>query len=137
MSLFVPDSLRKQVIARALGRCEYCHLPEAVSFYTFHIDHIRSIKHGGQSVGQNLAYACPDCNYAKGSDIGTYLDEDDDQLIRFFNPRRDNWHDHFELQNGAIVGITPVGQATERVFRFNDPEQLIFRQQLIALGLFP
>ncbi len=136
MSATVSTAIKKQVAQRALFRCEYCRLSEAVSFYTFHVDHIKSSKHGGLSALQNLAYACPDCNYYKGSDLGTFL-EDDEHLVRFFNPRNDNWDEHFEIHDGFIQGKTTIGEATARIFRFNDPDRLIFRKQLIAISLYP
>lgn len=136
MSEPIPKTLKRRVANRGNLRCEYCLLPETLSFYSFHIDHIVSLKHGGKSNFQNLAYCCPDCNFYKGSDLGTFVQGDED-LIRFFNPRKDKWDDHFQLQDGCIVGKTNIGMATERIFRFNEPERLIFRQQLIALALYP
>jgi hypothetical protein len=79
-----------------------------VSFFTFHIEHIKSLKHGGLTVLPNLAYCCPDCNAFKGSDLGTFA-ENDEYLVRFFNPRKDFWDEHFELQNGCIYGQTDIG----------------------------
>jgi hypothetical protein len=60
-----------------------------------------------------------------------------EKVTRFFNPRKDNWEEHFDIQNGAIYGKTSIGEATVRIFKFNDVERLIFRQQLISLGLYP
>ncbi len=77
MSTTISESLKKKVAFRADFRCEYCRLSQKVSFYTFHIDHIKSVKHGGLTIFQNLAYCCPDCNFFKGSDLGTFVDSDD------------------------------------------------------------
>jgi hypothetical protein len=136
VSRSVSASVRRQVAKRANSQCEYCLLSERFSLYSFHIEHIKSIKHGGTNDANNLAYCCPDCNYFKGSDIGTYL-PDGESLIRFFNPRSDRWDEHFELVDGLIEGVTEVGAATTRIFKFNDVDRLIFRQQLIELGLYP
>jgi 5-methylcytosine-specific restriction endonuclease McrA len=68
MSKRVAKSIKEKVAKRASNCCEYCLLPERVSFYKFHIEHIRSLKHGGTSNLDNLAYGCPDCNAFKGSD---------------------------------------------------------------------
>ena len=130
MSRFVPDTLRRLVAERAGYRCEYCHIPQAGRFINFHVEHIRSLKHGGQTEEQNLALSCPYCNFFKGSDLGTFLDED--KLVRFFNPRRDAWHDHFELLEGAILPKTEIGIATARIFQFNTPERIIYRKELMA-----
>ena len=107
-------------------------LPDKDSFYNFHIDHIRSIKHGGDSHIENLAYCCPECNSFKGTDVGSF--KENDELIRFFNPRKDAWDNHFELFNGFIVGKTDIAKITERIFKFNEIDRLIFRQELIKLG---
>ena len=74
MSSYIPLNLRDAVAQLARFRCEYCHIPDLDSYYGFHINHIISQKHGGQTILTNLAYACPDCNRYKGSDLGTYLD---------------------------------------------------------------
>ena len=136
MSEKTPAGLRRQVARRAGFRCEYCRLAEAVSFYSFHVDHIRSIKHGGLTILLNLAYCCPDCNFFKGSDVATYSD-DEQFFVRFFNPRKDVWDDHFTLAESAIYGTTDIGKSTEHIFKFNDPDRLIFRRQLAALSLYP
>ncbi len=132
----IPASLKKKVAQRARYRCEYCLLSESVSFYNFHADHIKSTKHGGLTALENLANCCPDCNYFKGSDVATY-GENDTYFVRFFDPRKDNWEDHFEQNQGTINGKTEIGIATERIFKFNDPDRLIFRQQLAGLSLYP
>ena len=136
MSPPLPKSLKIQVARRAHFRCEYCRMAESVSFFSFHVDHIKSLKHGGRSELQNLAYCCPDCNFFKGSDIATFL-SDDKHIVRFFNPRKDNWDDHFDLQDGSIYGKTDIGISTAGIFKFNEPERLIFRKQLIFFSLYP
>ena len=132
----VSKTVEQEVAIRANFCCEYCLLPEFASFYTFHVEHIRSIKHGGTSDTENLAYGCPDCNFSKGSDIATFTENNED-IIRFFNPRKDIWSAHFEIQEGAIYGKTEIGIATVKIFKFNDLERLIFRQQLIQFSLYP
>ena len=136
MSRVIPLSVKKKVATRANFQCEYCLLAEKLSFYSFHIEHIKSIKHGGTDELTNLAYCCPDCNYAKGSDVGTFTN-DDETLVRFFNPRKDSWEEHFVQQGGAVEGKTPIGTATVRIFKFNDIDRLIFRQHLADLDLYP
>ncbi len=110
-------------------------MPDKVSFYNFHIDHIRSIKHGGDSHIDNLAYCCPECNSFKGTDVGSF--KENDELVRFYNPRKDEWQEHFELINGLIIGKTDIAKTTERIFKFNEIDRLIFRQELIQLGHYP
>ena len=76
MSIYIPLYMREIIVSRAHCRCEYCPIPDTDSYYGFHIDHIISQKHGGLTILLNLAYACPDCNRYKGSDLGTYTSLD-------------------------------------------------------------
>jgi 5-methylcytosine-specific restriction endonuclease McrA len=62
MSRYISEDIRRIVAARADFRCEYCKMPEEHAFFTFYLDHIMSIKHGGQTTLENLAYACAYCN---------------------------------------------------------------------------
>lgn len=133
----LPETLRRKVAERAAHCCEYCRMPEAFLATNFHVDHIRSIKHGGKTSPENLAFACPHCNQHKGSDVATFLDESDEQPVRFFNPRKDHWPDHFANVHGEIIGLTPVGAATVRVLNMNQPERIMLRQALMAIGRYP
>ena len=130
----ISGKLRQQVAKNADFRCEYCLTPEFFLATTFHIDHIRSIKHGGKTILQNLAYACPHCNQNKGSDIASYTDED--ELVRLFNPRNDIWDEHFEvIKSGIITPISSIGEVTVNTLSFNQLERVIFRKSLIEIGV--
>ncbi|WP_229599773.1 HNH endonuclease [Runella slithyformis] len=111
---------------KANGCCEYCLQSNEFSFIPHQIDHIISIKHGGQTTPDNLAYACFSCNNAKGSDIGTIL-LPDKTFIRLFNPREDVWQDHFEMENGVIYAKSDIGKATVKVLNLNDINRIIER----------
>ncbi|MGF1512781.1 MAG: HNH endonuclease signature motif containing protein [Elainellaceae cyanobacterium] len=50
------------------------------------MEHIISEKHSGTTTLDNLALACPYCNRAKGTDLGS-IDPESQQLTPFFNPR--------------------------------------------------
>lgn len=136
MSRYISLELRTRVVKRANFRCEYCRLPQHISRIPFQVDHIISIKHRGKTVFENLAYTCPRCNRLKGSDLTTIL-IDDDTPIRLFNPRKHNWHDHFEVIAGVIYGKTPIGEATAKLLDFNALERVMARQILIEAGLYP
>jgi len=131
----VPESIRAQVRQRAGARCEYCGMPENVSAYPHHIEHIIARKHGGTSDLDNLAWACFQCNVAKGSDIASY-DEVTGALTPLYNPRLDSWEDHFEVIEDAIVGKTAIGRVTVKLLQMNHPEQVEKRRLLIAAGLW-
>jgi len=134
MSRKIPYHLRLLVADRAGYRCEYCLVPELFMATTFHIDHIRSLKHGGKTVLQNLAFCCPHCNQNKGSDIAAFVDEEDEATVRFFNPRKDTWNDHFLLESGMITGKTDIGKATDTILEFNLPERVLLRAELMKAG---
>ena len=101
MSRYISNKLRKAVAERAGYKCEYCKIWDQNSFFSFEIDHIISLKHGGLTVFENLAYGCFPCNNGKGSDIGTML-LPHRIFIRLYDPRRDNWNGHFEMVNNGL-----------------------------------
>jgi hypothetical protein len=135
---YVSAELRRLVISRADSLCEYCLLHADDTFFGCEVDHIISIKHGGLTREENLAYACLLCNRNKGSDIASIIPGTDER-VRFFNPRVDRWHDHFRLgvDGIAIVPLTPIGEATSRIFRLNSSERLLEREALVLTGRYP
>lgn len=136
MSQYISDNLRSLVANRAHFACEYCLISQEDTYHTCQVDHIISIKHGGQGTEDNLAFACQFCNRNKGSDVGSYLFSTQ-QFVRLFNPRTDLWSDHFFLENGAILPKTEIAEATVKVLNFNDPEAIIDRRLLIQAGRYP
>ena len=136
MSRYVSDSLANEVFARANGRCEYCLIAIEDTYFGGEIDHIISIKHGGKSKIENLALSCQPCNRGKGTDLGSIVAEDG-RLARFFNPRTDDWGEHFHVSGtGEIEALSDEGQATAKILGFNNPERLLERQGLIELGRY-
>ena len=127
----VAEVSRRLVIERAAQRCEYCLVHEDSAGFPHQIDHIISRKHGGASDIGNLAYACVLCNRYKGSDIASV--DRSGQPVRFFDPRRDTWDEHFKLDGPVIQPMTPVGEVTARVLRLNASERVIERQLWHAL----
>jgi HNH endonuclease len=136
MSLYIYEELRQFVISRAENLCEYCLIDIDDTFFGGEVDHIISVKHSGMTEADNLAYTCQPCNRNKGSDLGS-INWESRQLVRFFNPRADRWSDHFELNGAVITPLTEIGEATVRIFRFNDSERLEEREGLIELKAYP
>ena len=91
---------RRLVVERADRRCEYCLLHEDAGGFPHQIDHIISRKHEGSSSIGNLAYACVLCNRYKGTDIASV--DSSGRVVRFYDPRRDKWDEHFKL-NGPVI----------------------------------
>ena len=128
------EALRQLVRQRAAHRCEYCRIPQqALTWSRFHIEHIRARQHGGSDEIDNLALACRHCNLHKGPNLSS-IDPATNHLVPLFNPRIDNWNEHFVLANLAIVGLTEVGRATAALRNMNDPERIQLRAELAALG---
>src|SRR5215203_1895953 len=136
MSRYINEKLKALVENRAAGVCEYCSIGINNTYFGGEIEHIISIKHGGKTEADNLALACQPCNRNKGSDLGS-IAEKSKLLIRFFNPRTDNWFEHFRLSEGLIEPLTEIGEVTIKVLGFNDLERILERKGLIEIGYYP
>ena len=135
MTTHIPADLRHEVTHRANGRCEYCQIRESDTFLGFqidHIDHIVAEKHGGETTASNLAYCCVFCNRFKGTDLGSLAASG--EVIRFFNPRTDDWHDHFQWDGHRISPQTQIAEVEERIFKLNSFERVLERQAIDRSG---
>ena len=90
---YIPVALRRLVHERAGGACEYCLVPEAMTFAPHEVDHIVAQKHGGATDADNLALSCALCNMHKGSDLAS-IDPETGEVVPLFHPRRQRWSDH-------------------------------------------
>ena len=91
---YVPLFLRKLVIRRAGGRCEYCRLSQNGQEATFHVDHIIPSSSGGETASENLALACVSCSLRKGA--REFMVDETNKSVKLFNPREDFLSAHFE-----------------------------------------
>lgn len=132
---YISAPLRRLVVERARGRCEYCQISEQSVLVSHEIDHIIAQKHGGLTEFDNLALSCTLCNKYKGSDIAS-IDPETGHLTFLYHPRRDSWIEHFQQQNARFIPLTPVGRVTSRLLQLNHPDRLAERELLIAAGLF-
>jgi len=128
--------LRQLVRERAAGRCEYCLVRDEDVLISHQPDHIIAEQHGGESTAENLALACVHCNRRKGPNIAS-LDLTTGQLTPLFNPRTQNWADHFSLDGAYILPQTAVGRVTARLLNLNHPDRIRVRQALIKAGTYP
>jgi hypothetical protein len=118
---------RDEVRRRAGDQCEYCLLAQQHSpVARLQFEHIIPRKHGGGDQLENLALACIDCNLAKSSNL-TGIDSETGKIVELFNPRMQNWAEHFEVVGNRIFGSTPSGRATVRVLNFNSTGRLRVR----------
>lgn len=84
---YVPAELRRFVVERAQGCCEYCLIHNDDAYLVHEVDHIISEKHRGITHETNLCLCCFDCNRAKGSDIGSF-DLGTNLYTPLYHPRR-------------------------------------------------
>jgi hypothetical protein len=101
----------------------------------FQIDHIIAEKHGGRTVAENLALACPHCNRYKGPNIAG-INPNTGQTVRLFHPRQDDWKEHFRWEEARLVGRTAIGRATVQVLSMNAEDLLLIRIALRQEGVF-
>ena len=105
---YVSAELRRLVIERAGGCCEYCRMQTVDRLLPFDIDHIIAEKHGGATDADNLCLACYRCNSFKGSDIAS-ADPETGKATFLFHPRQQRWEAHFRLNEAMIEPLTPEG----------------------------
>ena len=136
MTSYISNQLRQLVTDRARGKCEYCLIHQDFSMYSHEVDHVTAVKHGGLSIEENLVLACLPCNRYKGSDL-TSIDPITQQITVLFNPRLHEWDEHFQIDQGYILGKTTIGRTTIFLLKLNESKRLMIRQSLIAQKLYP
>ena len=134
--IHLPAGLRRFVIERAQGICEYCLVHQDYAILSHHVDHIIAVRHGGLTVLWNLALACVECNLHKGTDFATF-DSESGQVVFLYNPRHQTWQEHFSFDGARIAGLTPAGAATTHLLQLNLPDRVSRRQAMIDLGVYP
>lgn len=131
----ISEKQRRFVATRAQNRCEYCLLPQSAALHKHEPDHIIPRKHGGKTDENNLALACFRCNRYKGPNVGSF-DPHSNKLVAFFNPRKDIWSDHFQLDGAIIKPLTQEARVTVKIFRLNDEDRVVERLHLMKAGLY-
>ena len=105
-------------------------MPQACTVLPHEVDHIRSLKHDGPTISDNLCWSCALCNGFKGSDIASFPPISD-ELTRLFNPRLDIWSYHFEWQAEVLTGKTVIGTVTLNLLRINLDSRVAHRRLLM------
>lgn len=136
MYVAATDNTRAEVAHRAHYCCEYCGYPEAASSTPLEVDHIIPAARGGTTTFDNLALCCRRCNLHKHVKTEA-ADPVTGAMVRLFNPRTQQWPEHFVLDRdtGAVRGLTPIGRATVVALVLNSTHALATRRLLIRLGL--
>jgi len=128
------NAVNRQLVRERAGNvCEYCRLPQTSYDLMFHVEHIIAQQHKQDDSLRNLALACDQCNLHKGTNLAT-IDQESLEQVQLFNPRTDNWDEHFRLAGSMIIGQTPVGICTARLLQMNSERRLRLRKQLLITG---
>lgn len=134
----IPDALRARVRAQAGNRCGYCLARQEYVPWTLEVDHIVPKSKGGTDDEENLWLACHSCNLFK-SDQTHARDPLTGRRVGLFNPRRQQWKQHFRWSDGGvfIIGRTACGRATVVALNLNNLVAVTVRRNWIAAGWHP
>lgn len=134
----ISDDVVRYVRQRANSLCEYCHTSEKWQYVRFTVDHVIPLAQGGSNDDDNLALACFHCNRHKSNRL-IAIDPDTRRETDLFNPRRDDWEDHFVWSEDGlrVIGLTANGRATVALLRVNRPRALDIRFADIAVNRHP
>lgn len=137
--VYIPLEVKQRVRLSARNRCGYCLSPQHLVMARLELEHIIPLVRGGSNEEENLWLACPICNRYKG-DKTQAIDPLSGEEVPLYNPRTQNWFDHFQWsQEGLhISGLTAIGRATVAALYLNsDPDVLTVRSHWVAAGWHP
>ena len=134
----MPAAVRRRVAVATRFRCGYCLTSQRVIGPLLEVDHIIPEARGGSDDEENLCLACPLCNGHKADRVDA-ADPESGVAVRLFNPRRDQWRDHFEWSSDGtvILGTTPIGRATVVALAMNHPDIVAARALWVTVGWHP
>jgi hypothetical protein len=123
---------------QARERCGYCLTSQHIIGPLLEIEHYIPESRGGTSDEENLWLACPMCNSHKSDRIDA-VDRETEQKVPIFNPRKQQWSEHFVWVEGGTVirGLTQVGRATIEALHMNHPNMVAARKLWVAAGWHP
>ena len=130
--------LKGAVAERACDCCEYCRSQAKFSPDSFSIEHIVPRASGGSTEMTNLALSCQGCNNRKYISVDA-LDPVSGRTVALYNPRRQQWTDHFTWSDDftMMVGITPTGRATVDKLQLNREGVVNLRRVLFLADEHP
>jgi hypothetical protein len=134
----ISENVKQRVRQRAGNRCEYCLCHQDYVMGWLQIDHVIPTVKDGSDDEDNLCLACEFCNQYKWTKTDG-VDPQSGQWVPLFDPRRQNWADHFSWsKSGAeIIGLTAIGRATVIALRLNNALAITVRQNWINAGWHP
>lgn len=134
----IPKDVQQRVREQAEERCGYCQSQQKYVLGKLEIDHLIPRSQGGTDAEENLWLACRLCNNAK-RDQTQGVDPQTGAIVALFNPRTQNWAEHFSWSEDRtrIEGSTPCGRATVVVLQLNNLVAVMVRQAWVAAGWHP
>jgi hypothetical protein len=100
--------------------------------------HVEHIDPNGSDHPDNLCLSCSSCNLSKARATSA-LDPATGTMEALFNPRSQNWSEHFEWREGGkrIRGLSPIGRATAARLKMNLLRIVEARTIWIIAGVHP
>jgi len=96
--------IKQEVRLRAKNCCEYCYSQEKFATHSFSVEHIKPLSKGGNNNLDNLALSCQGCNNHKYNKTEG-KDPVSGAIISLYNPRHQNWQEHFNGNQDYILII--------------------------------
>ena len=102
------------------------------------LDHIIPEVTGGQTTKENLCLACISCNRSKRAQTQA-VDPVSGQVVPLFNPRKQQWKEHFAWSEDGtrIIGLTPCGRATVVALKMNNADIVRARRRWVTVDWWP
>jgi 5-methylcytosine-specific restriction endonuclease McrA len=134
----ISDALYQSVALDARGECGYCRAPQRALPYRLEVEHLLPTSLGGGDGRDNLWLSCHKCNKLRSNRIAA-PDPLTQQVVPLFNPRQNNWKDHFTWEGEGlyVVGRTAIGRATVATLQLNDTYHQSARMVWILAGIYP
>ena len=134
----IPQAVRRAILEEANYRCGYCLSEEILMGVSLVPDHIIPLTVGGSNERENLWPACRQCNELKNNRTHAE-DPETGELAPFFNPRTQQWHEHFSWNNEFthIQALTSTGRATLIALQLNRILLVRARQHWKLMGWHP
>jgi hypothetical protein len=59
------------------------------------------------------------------------------EIIPLYNPRSQNWFEHFDVKQGEIRALTIIGEATIKLLEFNQSARVDARFEMMLAACYP
>jgi hypothetical protein len=135
---YISETTRQRVREAFADRCAYCQCSQSYVYGKLEIEHIYPESRGGTNEEVNLCLACRTCNLFKSDQVEA-VDPLTGSSVPLFNPRRQDWSEHFRWAPAGttILGRTPVGRATVRALGLNNELAVAVRREWVRVGWHP